>query len=836
MIKPTLRNLLRSPILWLSLALLAPFAPILLHPAGRVLGQFRGDGPSMFYMINNFAADCWRHGSIPMWNPYIMMGQPFLGEGQAALFHPLSWLFIALPTGPAINLVSALCFLLAGLAFYGYLRTLHLSGDASACGALVWCFSNIMVSRLYGGHLTNLLIFFELPLMLMLWERHRQSGSLRPLLGLALVYALMILAAHPQFLMIFSMFFLLYVLIPSALAATGGRAAALAEGKSILLLGCFVLLGIGIGALQLLPSADFAGQSFRAAASLEFCGSWSFPPENLLSLFVPRFFGDSVVFGYGQYWGRGNFWEMWSYIGALPLLLAVPGLLATPWRRRLTLGACAIIFTLFAFGAYTPLFPLIYKFIPGFSLFRGPSKNIHVAELCLATFSAYGLETLLHPAGGAADRRRLKAALITAAAGLAFIFVTFVILIPGANGANSRFLQLMAWALEISSDRIPDFTLARSARWAMFELLRSAFFLALAAAAVAFLWTPRWSARWPKARLPLTLGVILADLLLVFFPLFQTYDESLTEMPAELTKVVKNYAYPPRLLAHQFHPNRAMRYHFSNPTGYVGANLARFNTFMNYIQEKPLDTPQVFSVISTYKSGIRFFAFDAQLLDNDRLRPDAPIEVLARTTSHTLVRFAEPFPRAYLAPAPHACASAEEAMAYVGEMTNPLLERPAVELAVEALPPAAALARQEGALITAFSPNRVELTARAAQPRVLVLAEAYEKNWKATIDGKAAPVFPANYLFRGVIVPAGASHVVFSYEPAAFRWGALLSLLSLSGVLAVGLRLRREQPRAPLAPEESPLEPESPAPRAPEPQAVAAASGARRKRAPKPRK
>src|SRR5690242_17468235 len=133
-------SILRSPLFLLGVVLLAPFLPILLHPAGRILGNDLGDNPSMFFFYNYFAGHCWRQGSIPLWNPYVMLGHPFLAEGQAALFHPLSWLFIVLPTGAAINWINALCFLFAGLAFYGYLRALDLAKDTSFCGALVWSF------------------------------------------------------------------------------------------------------------------------------------------------------------------------------------------------------------------------------------------------------------------------------------------------------------------------------------------------------------------------------------------------------------------------------------------------------------------------------------------------------------------------------------------------------------------------------------------------------------------------------------------------------------------------------------------------------------------------
>ena len=56
-----------------------------------------------------------------------------------------------------------------------------------------------------------------------------------------------------------------------------------------------------------------------------------------------------------------------------------------------------------------------------------------------------------------------------------------------------------------------------------------------------------------------------------------------------------------------------------------------------------------------------------------------------------------------------------------------------------------------------------------------------------------------DYLLRGVVVPAGTHTVEFSYEPASWRAGwiiSALSLLALVGVVALGLRRRRQERQA----------------------------------------
>ena len=88
----------------------------------------------------------------------------------------------------------------------------------------------------------------------------------------------------------------------------------------------------------------------------------------------------------------------------------------------------------------------------------------------------------------------------------------------------------------------------------------------------------------------------------------------------------------------------------------------------------------------------------------------------------------------------------------------------------------------ENVQIDLYEPQRVELTATLEKPGIVILADAFYAGWKLTVDGQPQDVIRANRMMRGALVPSGTHKLVYTYEPASFRYGGLISLASLGGV------------------------------------------------------
>ncbi len=73
-----------------------------------------------------------------------------------------------------------------------------------------------------------------------------------------------------------------------------------------------------------------------------------------------------------------------------------------------------------------------------------------------------------------------------------------------------------------------------------------------------------------------------------------------------------------------------------------------------------------------------------------------------------------------------------------------------------------------------YAPERVALTVNAAEPAMLVLADAYYPGWGAKVNGEPVEISQANTMFRAIPVLAGESQVEFTYAPS-WMPGALIA-------------------------------------------------------------
>jgi hypothetical protein len=91
----------------------------------------------------------------------------------------------------------------------------------------------------------------------------------------------------------------------------------------------------------------------------------------------------------------------------------------------------------------------------------------------------------------------------------------------------------------------------------------------------------------------------------------------------------------------------------------------------------------------------------------------------------------------------------------------------------------------EAAPVLSYEPNRVTVQVDTPAAGILLLSDAYYPGWVALLDGAdPLPLVRADFLLRGVVIPAGKHRVVLEFRPRENRIGAAISLVVALGVLA----------------------------------------------------
>jgi hypothetical protein len=91
--------------------------------------------------------------------------------------------------------------------------------------------------------------------------------------------------------------------------------------------------------------------------------------------------------------------------------------------------------------------------------------------------------------------------------------------------------------------------------------------------------------------------------------------------------------------------------------------------------------------------------------------------------------------------------------------------------------------------LVSYQPDELVYKYSAKEDKLAIFSEIYyQAGWKSYIDGKETSYLRANYVLRGMVVPAGDHEIKFSFKPAAYIVGNKISLASsiLLVLLATG--------------------------------------------------
>lgn len=347
-----------------------------------------------FYPYRDLIGAALRAGRLPLWNPYLFMGAPLLANSQAAVLYPLHWPLIGLDAPKQVAWSIVIHIWLAGAGSYLLAhKVLKLRPVAAFTAAAVFALGGFLGAQV--EHVNQLNASAWLPWLLLCLEGAMHPGKQRrpALLGGGAVAGLMLLAGHTQ-----AAYIVLFGAAIYALVRRANRQAAL---RGIAALSAMGLIGGLLAAGQLLPTLELSRLSVRSGGlPYNEAASFSLKPGLIFKAFLPPLLWEPP------------FSEYVAYIGLIGLALAAVG----AWvvlRHRPPHGAVgqdgilpnggamlapALAGLFLAFGAYNPVYYLLYRLVPGFALFRAPARWLLLYSFGAAMLAGIGLEAVQrHP-------------------------------------------------------------------------------------------------------------------------------------------------------------------------------------------------------------------------------------------------------------------------------------------------------------------------------------------------------------------------------------------------------------------------------------------------------
>lgn len=427
-----------------ALGLLSLWVVVLSLPmlAGKFLAGESSDQLATGYAYRAWAAArILATGQVPMWNPEIFGGLPFVAAQHGDIFYPTAVLRLLLPTATAMNLGFALHYVLAGLLLYWFLRLLGVSWSGSVTGGLAYQLSGVVASLVQPGHDGKLFVGALFPLALIGLLLGLRRGRWEGFALVALAFGLG-LFAHVQtvyYAGIASGLFALYLTFgePDGQGPLRNRYADLGLALAA------VTVGLGIAAIQLVPFFNYLPFSPRAAGYAAAGGPTDpdaqFRASSMYAIpwsHVPEFFISNFVGSRAEYWGTNPLKYHSEYLGLPVVALAILGA-ATAARRRLVLwlGGIGALFLLVSMGSATPFYRLWWSVMPFVSKTRAPGMAFFIVALVVAVFAALGVARLEQGEGRAAAKSWLVAGGLIALLGVAGVFGGMAVSLAQGNAS-----------------------------------------------------------------------------------------------------------------------------------------------------------------------------------------------------------------------------------------------------------------------------------------------------------------------------------------------------------------------------------------------------------------
>ncbi|MCC6231804.1 MAG: hypothetical protein IT580_04130 [Verrucomicrobiales bacterium] len=542
-----------------------------------------------------------------------------------------------------------------------------------------------------------------------------------------------------------------------------------------------------------------------------------------------------------RYSGAGH------YTGVPVLLLGAFAIAAALRKREHVLSdterrwvwfwaVAALLSLLFSFGRFTPFYRIIYA-LPGFDTIRNPVKFLHPLNVALVILSAYGLQALWRgwiisrPAGEKGASQALgswwsRASSWERAWGLLTITACAAAFVAWMAYGKAR-PELLQYLADVGFEK-PD--AAAIARFSHQEVGMFVVWLSASVVLILLCLSGWFSRNQGKSAIVAFAAVVALDLARANAPWILHYNWRDRYAPNVVLETLRAKPYEGRVTGnlpfglggqagelqrtvssvcggewaqHQF------RYYDIQTLDIVQMprTTADFDAFNAALDGQPLRRWEL--------TNTRYFLSLAPIVDGLNQQIDPVRKPFRLTTPFTLeqtasgairanpstngpfavVEYTAALPRVMLFDQWRSQVADDEALQTIASTNfNPH----ASVLVAEQIPaPSVTTSSQPAgtASFKSYQPRHITLETEARTPCVLLLNDRHDADWRVLVNGKEEPLLRANFIMRGVYLPAGKHTVEFKFQPPLTTlW---VSLGAWLGVGAVGLiAWRQSRPTA----------------------------------------
>lgn len=756
------------------------------------------------------------HGHFPLWSNSTFSGMPgyqiaLEGKNPVSLgfFHQIFTLFLPIP--------AAFFFLLC-ISFYFLAQVLRINPWIAILAALAYAYASFVAVLVVAGHETEILAMGYVPFLLgavmLIYEGKYWWGA--ALAGL--FSCLLISMNHLQitYYFVFIAGFMTIAYIIQWVKAKQYKHMVL----SLALVAVAAITGIMTNATTLLTTYDLSKETQRNGLSLDmqtqsvqkstglpidYAFAWSYLPTETFTLVVPNIYGGSSVplaqdgklaealgtetvngqqlpqqfaqqlySAFPAYWGNQSFTSGPVYLGAVMTLLFIFGLVYVRSKHKWWLVTLTVLAIVMAWGKNFALFnDFIFYYLPLYNKFRAPTMSLVIPQLTFAVMAMLCLQQLFFgPDSKAFIFKKFKTTLIATGAVLLVLIGMYASLSYESDHdkqVEDQLTQMTKGDANLGRSLVRAAASDRQSLYGQ-DLLRTFIFIALAAFLL-FLYI--------KGRVKM--GIALAGLgLLVFIDLIQvdtrylSYDSYLepeesaapfNPSPAD-QQISKDTSYYRVLnLASDTWQDAETSYFHNSLGGYNSAKLALYQDLINYqLTKQPINTQVIGMLNAKYVITANRQTNQLQVIPNpDALGPawfvqhiefvDGPVAAMKALDNFTA-----------------------RDTAIVENTDKPNI-------------PFTPQYDSTGTINLVHNDNDViNYTSSSAVPAFAVFSEIfYSRGWKAYIDDKEAPIVKADYLLRGLAIPAGKHDIRFEFKPASYYTGEKIT--TIGSILIVLLLL-----------------------------------------------